>query len=102
MLFIVLKFVGLFLLGSLIFSLLLIIGGLASKNTRYEIMAREVYRKGFWKAEGVSAYEACEIWTRFRDVFGIPAGTATSLGVGDTYPAGPPLRVRREGERPTR
>lgn len=57
--------------------------GLLSKLNRQTKLITELYLKGCWRAEGVSAHDAATIWQRVRDEFGIPKGTATSLGVGD-------------------
>jgi hypothetical protein len=84
-LFALLKLVGCILLGGLITFLILVVIGLAQKITRLEKLAREIYTAGFWKAEGLSAHRSAELWTRFRDEFDIPPGTATQAGVGDYY-----------------
>lgn len=76
---------GAILLGGFICFLILVVLGLSATVQKYQKMAREVYTRGMWKAEGVSAHEAAAIWTRFRDVFDIPPGTATAAGVGDKY-----------------
>lgn len=59
--------------------------GMALKLDRLQKLATELYLMGFWTAEGVSAFRACQIWTRFRDEFGIPPGTASAHAVGDKW-----------------
>lgn len=74
----------------MIFALMFFISscaGMALKIERQKALVLRLYLRGYWKAEGVSAYEACELWKNVRDEFDIPVGTATSIGVGDPYMA---------------
>lgn len=56
---------------------------MASQLERLQRAAILLYLAGYWKAEGVSAYEANLLWVALRDAAGLKPGTATSLGIGD-------------------
>lgn len=72
-------------LAALLFISLLtfLIGCLARDLLRLQKAATAVYIAGYWKAEGVSAHEAAELFGKLRDATSLRPGTATSLGVGD-------------------
>jgi hypothetical protein len=66
-------------------SLIGIIASMSRLLRRLGQAGTALYLAGYWKAEGVSAYNADLLWQELRDALGMPAGTATLHGVGDPY-----------------
>jgi hypothetical protein len=62
-------------------SLLGIIASMGRLLRRLGTAGTALYLAGYWKAEGVSAYNADLLWQELRDALCIPAGTATLHGV---------------------
>lgn len=65
--------------------LMSLVMSLGRKLFKIQQLGLKLYTMGYWKAEGVSAFDAAAIWADFRDELGIDKGIATALGVGDPH-----------------
>lgn len=72
------------LLGIIVILMAILIGTLKGVDRLLKAVFA-VYQAGYWKAEGISAFEADRLWRNLRAAAAIPPGTATALGVGDTH-----------------
>jgi hypothetical protein len=61
------------------------ISSMMRKLYKIQQLGIKLYTMGYWKAEGISQFEAAAVWADFRNELGIDKGTATALGVGDPH-----------------